>query len=130
MYLLALPEVNHIGAHNSYKALCNLAYLNGYQEYNIFPVENNDYRMLLNGLRSYDSAKLYEILITIGGEFESDDNESWLEERYRLGQLIMENLFEYEIKEFEVESQAAWKDLHGKDKQCAYAPGKYIPNLL
>jgi len=130
MYVLVLPEVSHIGAHSSYKALCNLAYLNGYESYNVFPVENNDYRMLLNGLRSFGSDKLYEILINIGGEFESDDNESWLEERYRLGKLIMENLFEYEIKEFEVESQVAWKDLHAKDKQCVYCLGKYIPTVL
>lgn len=128
MYLVIDTQNNKIPfVHESYVTLCELVYLAECEPCIIFPCEDVD--QFLKGAVNVPSDGLFEILTDLGGEFESDDNESWWQERVRLAVEITARINSRKIKinGFELSSQVLWKDNNGKHKGFSYAPGKYIP---
>lgn len=128
MYLVIDTLNNKIPwVHESYVISCELVYLAECEPCIIFPCE--DINEFLKGAVNVPSDGLFEILTDLDGEFESDDSESWWQERCRLATEIMNKISIRKIKVngFELSSQVLWKDNNGKHKGFVYTPGKYIP---
>jgi hypothetical protein len=133
MYVAICTEVDKadiLYINENYRALAELVYLNEIESCVIFSIDNT-VKSFLEGVKHLTSDRLYEMLLDLGGEFESDDKESWLDERIRLATLIMERIASRKItiSEFELSAQVSWKDSHAKDKPCQYVPGKMKPKI-
>jgi hypothetical protein len=115
--------------HNSYAVLCEMVFIEETEPCMIVPVD--DIGIFLRNLRNVSSDGLFEILTDLGQEFESDDNESYEQERVRLAQEIFDNMSSkiLSVNGFELSQQVLWKDNNAKDKPCKFKPGGFIPTL-
>lgn len=115
---------------NSYPTLCEMVFLEETEPCVIVPGDNVS--ILFRSLRNLSSDALFNILTDLGGDFESDDNESYLEERLRLVTGIFEKISSksLRINGFELSSQVLWKERNAAGKSCRYLKGKMIPKIL
>jgi hypothetical protein len=116
------------GKHESYKILCDLAYLEGQENYSIAPVE--DYYLFF----TLPIQSLFKIYLQLGGEkAQFKSSSEVIAAKQRIWKECKGLACGYPnsiIKSFELESQIGWVEQQAQKNGYTYKAGSRSPQLL